>query len=38
MSKRAVQLFVKHVYRWNFEFNTMHISTFGSIVLPFVDI
>ena len=27
MSKNAVQLFVKHVYRWNFEFNTMHICT-----------
>ena len=26
MSKHAVQLFVKHVYRWNFKFNTMHIQ------------
>ena len=25
MSKHAVQLFVKHVFRRNFEFNTMHM-------------
>ena len=37
MSKHVVQLqlFVKHVYRQNLELN---ICTFGSIILPFVDI